>query len=69
MIGVDYPEQVRTWVLGALVAGPLTVSDLSWRTGARLRWLLLVLRDMQQADEVRLTTAGRYRRTHGRVGA
>lgn len=59
----DYPRSVQRWILVALASGPATTSELVWRTGARLRWLLSALRDMQRADQVRLTTRGRYRLT------
>ena len=63
----DYPKSVHTWILVALSNGPLTTSELVWRTGARLRWILSALRDMQGADQLRLTTRGRYRLTERMV--
>ncbi len=55
-------ERVDRWIRCALEAsGAMTTSELVRHTGSTLGRVLLALRDMQQADEVRRTTAGRYR--------
>lgn len=54
-------ERVDRWIRAALEGGSLTTSELVRHTGSTLGRVLLALRDMQQADEVRRTTAGRYR--------
>lgn len=58
----DYPDKIRDRILAALDRRAMSTSDLARCSGDRLIWILLALRDLQAADRVRLTTAGRYRR-------